>query len=64
LIAGGAIAGIVVAAIAGWKGSAEWLADAVGLYRGLGAFATSNIVPLVLLLLMGTLLYRVALRKS
>jgi putative OPT family oligopeptide transporter len=64
LIAGGAIAGIVVAGIAGWKGSAEWLADAVGLYRGLGAFATSNIVPVVLLLLMGTLLYRVALRKS
>jgi len=64
LIAGGAIAGIVVAAIAGWKGSAEWLADAAGLYRGLGAFATSNIIPIVLLVLMGTLLYRVALRKS
>ncbi|MGH7531305.1 MAG: OPT family oligopeptide transporter [Gemmatimonadales bacterium] len=64
LIAGGAIAGIVVAGIAGWKGSAEWLADAVGLYRSLGAFATSNIVPLVLLVLLAALLYRVALRRS
>ncbi|MGH7605860.1 MAG: OPT family oligopeptide transporter, partial [Gemmatimonadales bacterium] len=64
LIAGGAIAGIVVAGIAGWKGSAEWLADAVGLYRGLGSFATSNIVPLVLLVLLATLLHRVAVRKG
>lgn len=64
LIAGGAIAGIVVAGIAGWKGSAEWLADALGLYRILGAFATSNVVPLVLLVLLAALLYRVALRKN
>ncbi|MEX2155533.1 MAG: oligopeptide transporter, OPT family [Gemmatimonadales bacterium] len=64
LIAGGAIAGIVVAGIAGWKGTAEWLADAVGLYKGLGAFATSNIVPLVLLVLLAALLHRVAVRRS
>jgi len=64
LIAGGAIAGIVIAGIAGWKGSAEWLADAVGLYKGLGAFATSNLVSLVLLVLLAALLHRVAVRKS
>jgi putative OPT family oligopeptide transporter len=64
LIAGGAIAGIVIAGIAGWKGSAEWLADAVGLYKGLGAFATSNLVSLVLLVLLAALLHWVAVRKS
>src|SRR5207245_6619252 len=46
MIAGGAIAGIVVAAIAG-AGSArgraaDWLAESVGGYHQLGAFATSN----------------------
>jgi uncharacterized oligopeptide transporter (OPT) family protein len=64
LIAGGAIAGIVVAAIAGATGSAEWLADTVGIYRALGRFATSNLVAFGLIGLLGALLYRVGLRKQ
>jgi putative OPT family oligopeptide transporter len=64
LIAGGAIAGIVVAGIAGWKGSAEWLAGSLGLATALGGFATSHVVPLLLLSALGVLLYRVALRKE
>jgi uncharacterized oligopeptide transporter (OPT) family protein len=64
LIAGGAICGIVIAAIAGAKGSAEWLADTVNLYHRIGAFATSNIVALVIFALLGTVLYRIGLRKQ
>ena len=64
LIAGGSIAGIVVAAIAGAKGSADWLADTVGLYHRLGGFATANLTALVLFGLLGALLYRIGLRKS
>lgn len=63
LIAGGAITGIVVAAVAGVKGSADWLVDAVGLSRALGGFATSNVVPLVIFALLGFGLYRVGLRR-
>jgi hypothetical protein len=64
LIAGGAICGIVVAAIAGAKGSAEWLAETVGLHRVLGGFATSSIVGLVLFAVLGALLYRVGQRRQ
>jgi putative OPT family oligopeptide transporter len=64
LIAGGAICGIVVAGIAGAKGSAEWLAETVGLYHKLGAFVTSNLVALVIFALLGFGLYRVGLRKQ
>jgi uncharacterized oligopeptide transporter (OPT) family protein len=64
LIAGGAIAGIVVAAIAGATGSAEWLADTVGVYRTLGAVATSNLPAFILIGLLGALLYRVGLRRQ
>ncbi len=64
LIAGGAIAGILVAAIAGAKGSADWLAETVGLYHQLGALATSGIVSLVLFGLLGALLFRIGLRKQ
>lgn len=64
LIAGGAIAGIVVAAIAGWKGSADWLANALGLQTVLGWFATSNVVAFLLFGILGLGLYRVALRKQ
>ena len=64
LIAGGAIAGILVAAIAGAKGSADWLADTVGVYRQLGAFATSSVVALVLFGLLGALLYGIGRRKA
>ena len=64
LIAGGAIAGILVAAIAGAKGSADWLAETAGLYHKLGAAATSSLVSLVLFGLLGVLLYRVGLRRT
>ena len=64
LIAGGAIAGIVVAAIAGATGSAETLARSVGLDRVLGWFATSDLVAVVLFALLGAGLYRVASRKT
>ena len=64
LIAGGAICGIVVAGIAGAKGSAEWLAETVGLYHKLGAFVTSNLVSLIIFALLGFGLYRVGLRKQ
>jgi len=64
LIAGGAICGIVVAGIAGAKGSAEWLAETVALYHKIGAFATSNIVALAIFALLGYGLYRVGLRKQ
>jgi len=64
LIAGGAITGIVVAAIAGAKGSADWLVDAVGLSHALGGFATSNLVPLAVFGLLGFGLYRVGLRRQ
>jgi uncharacterized oligopeptide transporter (OPT) family protein len=68
LIAGGAICGIAVAAFAGWGSArgraADWLAEAAGLYHTLGAFATSNIVALVIFALLGFGLYRVGLRKQ
>ncbi|HEY7686016.1 MAG TPA: oligopeptide transporter, OPT family [Gemmatimonadales bacterium] len=64
LIAGGAICGIVVAGIAGAKGSAEWLAETVGLYHKLGGFVTSNLVSLVIFAILGFGLYRVGLRKQ
>ena len=64
LIAGGAIGGIALAAIAGAKGSADWLADAVGIYRSLGAIATSNTVSLLLFAALGVVLYRVGLRRQ
>jgi putative OPT family oligopeptide transporter len=68
LIAGGAICGIAVAAIAGWGSargmSAEWLAERVGLHNTLGGFATSAIVGLVIFGVLGFLLYRTGLRKQ
>jgi uncharacterized oligopeptide transporter (OPT) family protein len=68
LIAGGAICGIAVAAIAGWGSTrgkaADWLAEAVGLYHTLGGFATSAIVGLVMFTILGFLLYRTGLRKQ
>src|SRR5947209_5538560 len=68
LIAGGAICGIAVAAIAGWGSargkSADWLADSLRLYHALGGFATSAIVALVMFAILGTLLYRVGLRRQ
>jgi len=68
LIAGGAICGIAVAAIAGWGSTrgkaADWLAEAVPLYHQLGWFATSAIVGLIMFAILGVLLYRTGLRKQ
>jgi uncharacterized oligopeptide transporter (OPT) family protein len=64
LIAGGAICGIVLAAIAGVLGSADALAEKVPLFHALGAVAESNVLAFVLFALMGTLLFRVASQKS
>jgi len=67
LIAGGAICGIAVAAIAGWGSArgraAEWLADKIPLHQVLGSISTSSIVGLVLFAILGFLLYRTGLRK-
>src|SRR6266568_32218 len=64
LIAGGAIGGIVIAAIAGAKGSADWLAEHVGLHHALGGVAQSSIVALVIFTLLGVLVYRIGTRRS
>jgi putative OPT family oligopeptide transporter len=68
LIAGGAICGIAVAAIAGWGSAhgkaADWLAEGVGLYHSLGGIATSSLVGLALFTVLGVLLYRTGLRKT
>jgi uncharacterized oligopeptide transporter (OPT) family protein len=68
LIAGGAICGIVVAAIAGWGSarglSAEWLAEKVPVHQLLGSISTSAIVGLVMFAILGVLLYRTGLRKQ
>jgi uncharacterized oligopeptide transporter (OPT) family protein len=64
LIAGGAIAGIVVAAIAGATGSAEWLAHTLGWSTALGSLATSSVLAFVLFALLGAVLYKVASRRS
>ncbi|HTI04670.1 MAG TPA: oligopeptide transporter, OPT family [Gemmatimonadales bacterium] len=67
LIAGGAICGIAVAAIAGWGSrtgkSADWLAEAIPLYHGLGWLAASAIAGLVMFAVLGFLLYRTGLKK-
>jgi putative OPT family oligopeptide transporter len=66
LIAGGAICGIAVAAIAGWGSrtgkSADWLADAVSLYRN--PVSASAITALIMFVILGFLLYRTGLRKQ
>src|SRR3989475_12947247 len=68
MIAGGAIAGIVVAAIAG-AGSArgraaDWLAESVGGDHHLGGVATANTPALILFGLFGAPLVRIGLRKQ
>jgi putative OPT family oligopeptide transporter len=64
LIAGGAIGGIVIAAIAGKFGSADKLSELAGLSQALGHLATDNWPALVLFALMGFGLYRVGLRRQ
>jgi len=68
LIAGGAICGIAVAAIAGWGSrtgkAADWLAEAVPLYHQVGWFATSAVIGLIMFAILGFLLYRTGLRRQ
>ena len=64
LIAGGAICGIVLAAIAGFLGSADALAEKVPIFHALGSLAQSNLLALLLFAVMGVALYRVASQKS
>jgi putative OPT family oligopeptide transporter len=64
MIAGGAIGGIVIAAIAGNFGSADKLSEIVGLAQLLGHFATDNWPALLLFVGMGIVLYRVGLRRQ
>ena len=62
LIAGGAIGGIALAAIAGALRSADALAEKVPVAHALGSLATSNIFAYLLFAAMGVVLYRVASR--
>jgi putative OPT family oligopeptide transporter len=72
LIAGGSIAGICIAAIATMLSSraaaanvaaADYLSHIAGVERGLGAFAASDLVAILIFFLMGAVLWRVAGRK-
>jgi hypothetical protein len=54
----------VIAAIAGKTGSADRLAELVGLSGRLGSLTTMNLPVLVLFALLGYGLYRVGLRKQ
>jgi len=64
LIAGGAICGIVLAAIAGVLGSADALAERVPVSHSLGRLPASNALAFGLFAALGALLYGVALRKE
>ncbi len=64
LIAGGAICGIVLAAIAGVLGSADALAERARLAQALGGIAHSSLLAFGLFAALGALLYRIGLRKE
>jgi cation transporter-like permease len=64
LIAGGAICGIVLAAIAGVLGSADALAEQVPLFHALRGVANSNMLAFGLFGALGALLYRIGLRHQ
>ena len=64
LIAGGAICGIVLAAIAGVLGSADALAEKVPLFHALGSIAESNLLAFALFVVLGVTLYRVGSQKE
>jgi putative OPT family oligopeptide transporter len=64
LIAGGAICGIVLAAIAGALGSADALAEKVPVFRALGGITESNLVAFALFLVLAVTLYRVGSKKA
>src|SRR4029077_15028607 len=64
LIAGGAICGIVLAAIAGVLGSADALAEKVAISHSLGGLAQSSLVAYALFAALGFLLSRIARRPQ
>ncbi len=64
LIAGGAICGIVLAAIAGVLGSADALAEQVPVFHALGTAASSSVLAFGLFAALGVLLYRIGLRSE
>jgi hypothetical protein len=64
MIAGGAIGGIAIAAIAGKFGSADKLSEIIGLAQRLGHFSTDNLLAVLLFVGMGYVLYRVGLRRQ
>jgi len=64
LIAGGAICGIVLAAVAGVLGSADALAERVPVFHALGALPQSSLLAFVLFAALGATLYWVALRNE
>ena len=64
LIAGGAICGIVLAAIAGFLGSADALAEKLLLFHSIGSLAESNLLAFALFAVLGVTLYRVAKQKA
>ena len=72
LIAGGAIAGIFVAGLATVLSTraaaenvaaADYLAHVAGIQSGLGGFATSDLVAILIFFAMGAMLWRVASRR-
>src|SRR5437870_5563297 len=64
LIAGGAICGIVLAAIAGVLGSADALAEKLPLFHALGALPQSTLLAFALFAMMGAVLFRVASQQQ
>src|SRR6267143_1286851 len=64
LIAGGAICGIVLAAIAGVLGSADALAEKAPLFHALGGLARSNLLAFGLFAALGVLLYRIGRQQQ
>jgi len=64
LIAGGAICGIVLAAIAGVLGSADALAEKAPLSHALGGLARSNLLAFGLFAALGVLLYRIGRQQQ
>src|SRR5947209_10025927 len=64
LIAGGAICGIVLSAVAGVMGSADALAESVPVFTALGDLPHSNILAFGLFGLLGVLLYSVGRREQ
>lgn len=64
LIAGGAICGIVLAAIAGVLGSADALAEKIPLFHALGGLSSSTLLGFALFAALAVLLYRIGLKSA